>query len=386
MAEIPGQLFDGIHSSPFEARIQLNPDGESIQIATGESYRTFAFRDIISLEKTGPSFRCTLKNPDGDEYPHWALTYQDAPFHTALNSRHLHSRHPLRRTFQWVGELTWWKWALLTIVVLILFFRLAIWGLQYAYQITPDAYDLHLGNKVDSIFSQWTIPCQSPELDSFFIKGLTQLALPTDRFPHRVFVLNDPTENAIAIPGGTIYVFRGLLDSSASPDEVLGVVAHEISHSELRHTVRQIIQSTGMSYLIALTVGMAIDGMDLLESLESTVEMGSALLTLRYSRHFESEADSLGIIRMHRAHLKVGPLDTLLTRLSPKPRLWDRLLGWLSTHPLNEERSRRFKAAAALESFQPDTTFSRERQNWDKLKRSCIAVNDSTPLWKKVVR
>jgi predicted Zn-dependent protease len=215
---------------------------------------------------------------------------------------------------------------------------------------------------------------------------MARLTFPTDRFPHRVIVLNDTMENAFALPGGTIYLFRGLLEKSPTPDAVLGVLSHEIAHVECRHTVRQIIQNMSVGYLTTLVIGMAIDGFDQLEGLESTLEMSSVLFMLRYSRTFEREADSLAILRMHRAGLRVGSLDSLLTRLSPPPRKRDRLLTWLSTHPLNEERSRRFQAARAQETFAQDTVFAVERENWQKIRKGCPPPRDTRPLWKKVIR
>jgi predicted Zn-dependent protease len=142
----------------------------------------------------------------------------------------------------------------------------------------------------------------------------------------------------------------------------------------------------GVGYIISLTVGIAIDGFDMLEGLESTLEMSSVLFILRYSRSFESEADSLAITRLHNAHIKVGPLDTLLTRISPKPRSRDRILELFSTHPFTKERTEKFQNARVLETFSPDTIFSFERAHWNEIKKGCPAPYDSTPLWKKILR
>jgi beta-barrel assembly-enhancing protease len=390
VTEIPGDLLDGAHSTPIRVGLLLEPDALVIRGSAFPEARRIPIRDVLHLDQVGAQFQCTLKNPEQNtqqrDIPEWVLTYMDPDFHKNLVSAHFQTLHPVRQTWKWVGGFPVWKLALLSAVCLVVLFQAALFGLQYAYRITPDAYDRHLGAKVDSTLSKWSPPCQSPSLDTFFVKALDRMALPSDRFPHRVVLLNDPTQNAIAIPGGTIYVYRGLLETSASPDEILGVIGHEISHSELRHTVRQIIQSMGASYFITLVAGMAIEGYDMLEGLESTLEMGSIFLTLRYSRSFEAEADSMGITRMHQAGLKVGPLDTLLTRLSPKPRWTDKFLSWFSTHPMGEERSARFQAARGRETFAPDTIFARERENWNSLKRSCVAPSDSTPIWKKLLR
>ncbi len=386
MTEFLGQLFDGTSTTPRVVGISLAPEGLTLLDADGSPAYIFKYHKILGLEKIGGGFRCILPMQTSKDSVAWVLEFADASIYLALHQRISQTHGPAKRVLAKLSKLPIWKLLVLTLIGLGLFFTFVFAGLQYAYRLTPVAYDLHLGRKVDSTYSKFYESCHSPELDTFFQKSLNRLALTSDHFPHRVIVLNDPTKNAIALPGGTIYVYRGLLEKSTSPDELLGVISHEISHSELRHTVRQIIQSTSISYLITLTIGMAIDGMDLLEGLESTLEMSSILLTLRYSRSFESEADSLGIIRMHSAHLKVGPLDTLLTRLTPKPRPRDRIFALFSTHPLSQERSLRFRAAQSQEAFPIDTVFTLERKNWNAIKRSCPDPQDSIPLWKKFLQ
>jgi Zn-dependent protease with chaperone function len=383
VTEFSGELFDGTSTTPTVVGIRLAPEGLTLLIPDGGAPFIFKYHEVLEPEKTGRGFRCVLPRQMEKGPAAWVLGFNDQPLYLALKQHIAKTHGPAKRGLAILSGLQIWKLLVLSLICLGLVFTLLYTGLQYAYRLTPMSYDLHLGQKVDSTFSKFFQSCHTPELDTFFEKSLRRLALPSDHFPHRVIILNDPTENALALPGGTIYVYRGLLEKSTSPDELLGVISHEISHSELRHTVRQIIQSTGISYLMTLTIGMAIDGMDLLEGLESTLEMTSVLLTLRYSRGFESEADSLGIIRMHHAQLKVGPLDTLLTKLSPKPSPRSWIFALFSTHPLSQERSERFAVAQSQETFPSDTVFAMERKNWNAMKRSCPTPQDSLPLWKK---
>jgi Zn-dependent protease with chaperone function len=291
----------------------------------------------------------------------------------------------ITRLFHKVWSLKLWQITLVIFLVLILFFYAFFYLLLRAYYVTPTAYDTYLGNKIDSTLAKVYTRCESPQIDTFLQKAMHRLSNPDDRFLHRVIVLNDPTENAISIPGGTIYLFRGLIDSSKGPDEILGVLSHEISHAEERHSVRQIIQSLGIYYMSSLAIGIAIDGFDFLEGLEQTLEMSSLLFTLRYSRQFEREADSLGILRLHSVHLRVGPLDSLLTRLTPPPSWRDRILTLISTHPMQKERSERFTRARNNETFSLDTVFNSERENWDVIKKCCNDSMPTKPFWKKLI-
>ena len=61
--------------------------------------------------------------------------------------------------------------------------------------------------------------------------------------------------NAIALPGGKIYLFDGLLQKAASPDEIAGIIAHELGHAHHRHNMRTLIYNGGTSFLIGLLLG-----------------------------------------------------------------------------------------------------------------------------------
>jgi beta-barrel assembly-enhancing protease len=376
--------FNGLSTIPQKVSLELMPEYLLIKDMDIES--RYLYSQITRPDKIPGAFRCSLSNNADPSQPVHCVHFSDPEFFKSLDNLILRAGPFYARIGASIWGLGIIRLLLLTIIILAGFIGLLYYLLIRAYQLAPVSYDTHLGEQFHAAWSNFIEPCSSPQLDSFFTKALNSLSLPDDRFTHKVIIINDTTQNAIALPGGTIYVFKGLVEQSSSPDEVLGVLSHELAHSEKRHTVRQIIQSTGVAYIITLSIGMAIDGMDMLDGLEKTLEASSVLFMLRYSRNFEREADSLAINRLHHAGLKVGPLDTLLNRLTPKPRLRDKLFSILSTHPLTEARSVRFVDARAKETFPQDTVFVSERLQWDKIKNSCPAPQDSTPFWKKLLR
>jgi Zn-dependent protease with chaperone function len=381
-----GELFDGSSTNAVIVQVELKDEGISFIFPDGAACHHH-FSAIKHINETASGYSLTLKQNQSLQSPDQQLHFADTNLYASLleginSSKSIHYHHRIAFRFR---RLKLWQIAVFTITALTIFLSVFFTLLQHAYNITPSSYDTYLGTKIDSTMAHVYTRCGSPQMDIFLSKAMERLSRPDDRFSHKVIVINDPTRNAVSIPGGTIYLFRGLLDSSRSPDEILGVLSHEISHAERRHSVRQIIQSMGIYYMSTLSIGIAIDGFDFLQGLENALEMSSLLFTLRYSRQFEREADSLGIERLHRANLQVGPLDSILTRLTPPPRWRDRILTIFSTHPMQQERSARIAEARKNETFSPDTFFTVERAQWATIKRCCTDSMPAKPFWKKLI-
>src|SRR5207302_1800985 len=101
--------------------------------------------------------------------------------------------------------------------------------------------------------------------------------------------VDDGTVNAFAVPGGQVVLLRGLVERTRTPEELAGVLAHELQHVIQRHATRLLLQhaSTGL-------VLVAVSG-DITGAMAYGIESARMLGTLRYSRHLESEADVEGL-------------------------------------------------------------------------------------------
>ncbi|MCK5652132.1 MAG: M48 family metalloprotease [Gemmatimonadetes bacterium] len=163
-------------------------------------------------------------------------------------------------------------------------------------------------------------------------------------------VLDDEIINAFALPGGYIFVTRGILTHFNTEAELAGVLGHEIGHVTARHSVSQISRAQ------VLQLGMGI-GVALLPELQPYGQLAEStlqLLFLKYSRDNEREADALGFRYMTRAGYdprSLGDVFTMLGRVSGGEG--GRIPGWLSTHPEPEDRHERIgeMIAGAGEDF-----------------------------------
>lgn len=173
--------------------------------------------------------------------------------------------------------------------------------------------------------------------------------------PFRVHLVRDPDLNAVALPGGVILLNAGLVSTVDSPGEIAGVTAHEAAHVVRRHGLRQLISTVGIFAVIQSFFG------DVSGLMAVLADQSAMLLTRKYSRDHEREADDLGW-----EYLMSGPPPTpdeagvvgpeaatgmirFFERLAEKEAdLGEagRLLTYVSTHPDTRERLERLRERA----------------------------------------
>ena len=175
--------------------------------------------------------------------------------------------------------------------------------------------------------------------------------------PLRVGVLDRPEINAFALPGGYVYVFRGLIERAQTPDEVAGVVGHEIGHVAHRDGTRAILQAAGLSFLFGTLLGDFGGG-------TAVVFATRMVLQSSYSREAETAADLYGADLMRRIGGEPRAVGSLLVRIAGRP---GGLANFLLDHPEASQR------AAALEKVprpaQKATLL--DDADWAALKKIC---------------
>ncbi|HEX7122118.1 MAG TPA: M48 family metalloprotease [Gemmatimonadaceae bacterium] len=148
--------------------------------------------------------------------------------------------------------------------------------------------------------------------------------------PWQFAVVDDPVVNAFALPGGPVFVTRGILTHMNSEAQLMSVLGHEIGHITARHSVRQISQSQ----LAQLGLGVAIIARPELGQFGDILSSGLGLLFLKFGRGDELEADELGFRYMVNAGFHPSAMADMFRTLE---RIGAGSQGgvpeWLSTHP-----------------------------------------------------
>ncbi|GEO13172.1 M48 family metallopeptidase [Microvirga aerophila] len=172
-----------------------------------------------------------------------------------------------------------------------------------------------------------------------------------------IAVLESKIPNAIALPGGRIYLFKGLLDQAESADEVAGVLAHEMGHAAHRDSLRSLIQSGGASYLLGLLFGDVSGG-------GAVVIATQLLIDSAHSREAETAADAFAAQAMLALGRPPKAMGLLLKRIEGNEK---KLPAFLSTHPVTDQRLKSLEQQAPAHTGEPLLS----EEEWRALKEIC---------------
>jgi Zn-dependent protease with chaperone function len=177
--------------------------------------------------------------------------------------------------------------------------------------------------------------------------------------PLKTAVIRKPDANAIALPGGHIYVFEGLIKQSRSPDEMAGVIAHEIGHVAHRDGTRSLLQAAGLSFLFGMLLGDFTGGSLVVIAARTVVQSA-------YARDVEGTADLYAVSLMSGIGGDPKALGTILDRIAGKVEPGSKIL---LDHPQTKDRIMAINAAvdASPAKVAPLLTDA----EWAALKRIC---------------
>jgi len=177
-------------------------------------------------------------------------------------------------------------------------------------------------------------------------------------------VVQDEQVNAFALPGGPVYVFTGLLAFAERPDEVAGVLAHELSHVANRDGLARVVGEFKWQLLFGLLFGDP-------SSTERLLATNTRLLfALKYSRVQESRADADGLALMAQAGYDPTAMPAFFERLADREDVLTAHAAVLSDHPATVDRVRMLRTMLAERSLEPVRTVpTTSRLDWQSVRQ-----------------
>lgn len=151
------------------------------------------------------------------------------------------------------------------------------------------------------------------------------------------YLVDDSTVNAFAVPGGHIFVHRGLIERAGTYSELAGVMGHEVAHVTLRHSVDQMRSRTRTG--VVVTVVCAVINICSSTAAQIAIDVGGQALFAKYSRDDEAQADSAAVGYLMAAGIDPRGIPTMFERLAAErtsdPTALD---AWFGSHPLEDSR------------------------------------------------
>jgi Zn-dependent protease with chaperone function len=175
--------------------------------------------------------------------------------------------------------------------------------------------------------------------------------------PLQAGVMRRQEPNAIALPGGRIYVFEGLIAKAHTPDELAGVIAHELGHVVRRDGVKALLETAGLSFLFGTLFGDFVGG-------GAIVIAARSVLQSSYSRETEAAADAYAVALMNKVGGKAEALGALLSRIDALHGAGPAIL---SDHPQTAQRVAAIRSLAKPGAGGPLL----DDAQWASLKNIC---------------
>jgi predicted Zn-dependent protease len=252
-------------------------------------------------------------------------------------------------------------WSLAAACSIVLVVALVIPALSsWLAPLVPASAERQLGRAVDNqvrVLFGGKI-CTSPEGTAAFGKLVEKLRVAGGLDAALdAQIIDSKISNAMALPGGKIYLFRGMIEDARDADEIAGVLAHELGHVRNRDGLRRLIQMGSTSFLIGLLFG------DVTGS-GAVLIVARSLFDASYSRDNETDADTFSIEIMQKLGRSPSAMGELLVRITKKHESGPTIF---STHPLSEDRLSRMRAEKR--SFTGPELLT--AQEWQALKDAC---------------
>lgn len=235
------------------------------------------------------------------------------------------------------------------------------------FMLLSSADELEMGRQTDPHILQTFGQYKNPQLDRYVTalgKKLGALSHQPD-LEYSVKVLDSPVVNAFAVPGGYVYLTRGILAYMNDEAELAGVIAHEIGHIAARHSA----QLYSRAQIAQLGLGLGSILSESFRKYAGLAQAGVGMLFLSFSRDMERQADALGVEYSSKAGYNADHMANLfvaLERLNPG-EAQSGLPGWFSTHPNPPDRIAAIKRdTQAWRAENPEYRFAVNRDGYLK--------------------
>ena len=350
---VEGLLYDGQSSRQIAAQLHLNPAGD-LYLKSEQGALEVALTDLGISPRIGNTPRF-IDLPEGRRFETQDNDSVDL----------IEAKLPARGASRWVHRLeSRLKYVLVTLVIVVLcswgFIQFGIPALSKTIAFSlPASVSQSVGSGTLKLLDEWAF--SESELPTQRRRALREKmlkVLPEDsayNFQLAFRKGNAFGANAFALPDGTIVFTDEIIKLSENDDELVTIMAHEVGHVVHRHSLRRLVQDSGLAIVLVVVTG------DVSTSSSLLLALPTLLVEASFSQAFETEADGHALEYVHRNNLDGSHFINIMNRLeanhneaedeaSQGEQGGNRILDYFSSHPPTKQRVARFSSVAVGEA------------------------------------
>jgi len=355
---VDARFFDGEIARDHVASAELVPEGLAIE-GIEVSRRVWSLSGLVAISPIEAGRPVRLGH---DSAPGARLVITDQAFVRELVGRapHLAGGFNVRKTGRWAAIIA--VCALITAGILYLTLSYAPQTLAF---VLPESWRHTLGDQVEATLAGGAKLCATSTSNMALADLASRVAQGDPEAPlFELKVYDIDIVNAFALPGDRIVLTRKLIETAGAPEEVAGVLAHEMGHVYHRHAEAQMVRAMGIELLLKIASG---GGGDL-------GGLAGLLAILRYSRDAEREADSFALDQLKKVAIDPLGLKRFFERMmklegdrGSSGGIFGTVSDMMSTHPVTKERIDAIKPLPEGTAARPVLTDA----DWASLKKIC---------------
>lgn len=364
-----GYYYDGVKPIRYEVEVTITRDGLRIQ---KPGHITTSLWNISEFSQVNdPFIDSEIRLEKGSDIPE-ILIIKDLSFVEALKSISPDSKSRFKDTTgrpKWISTIIY-----LSIAAVVVSITLYMWVLPnmagFIAKRIPVSWEQRLGRGYKEFFTQSFDVCEQEELHQQVERIQSQLlnTISNSRYKYNITILDFNMVNAFALPGGEIVLFRGLIEKSNRPEELAGVMAHEIQHVEQRHSTKILIKDKSLDIILSAVTGNS-------SGVGSTLNATKILGSLAYRRDEESSADKQGLEMLMKAEVDPNGLIDFFKIIDKEHGDVPDVFKYVSTHPNTQDRINTLKDMIRQSDFVANKLLP--DVDWEKTKMLCSKTKES---------
>lgn len=366
--EYQAVYYDG--KSPVRHNVVVTITRDGLKIVKADN--TFLWWSLDEINQTNDVYsEDEVKLERGKETPE-ILLIDDISFIQTLKD----ISPSVKRNFKPVVSNTrWLRYALSILIgsiltIIILYKWLLPAFADFAANFVPVSWEEKLGKNYKEYFVTEYEVCEEKELTERIdqIKQKLVKTINKTDYKYNITILDSGFVNAFALPGGEVVIFKGLIEKSKRPEELAGVMAHEMQHIEQKHSTKILIKNTAFDLFLSTITGSS-DGVGTAINVAKTVGL------LAYRRSEEASADTEGLKMLIDARIDPNGLTDFFHTMKKEYGNMPDIFKYISTHPDTEDRIDKLDTMIKGYSFKPEKLLP--EVDWDKTRMLCSKTKQS---------